>query len=98
LLFGLLAGAATPAAAPRRNGAEAATLREQLEAGLRARLRSDFVFIARVVQMVENDQLPLALVKSTFKWVRSRKRFERHLVPYFEEALRRRAAARGIRI
>jgi hypothetical protein len=46
--------------------------------------------------MVEDKQLPIELVKSTFEWVRRAKQHKRSLVPYFERALRLRAARLGI--
>jgi hypothetical protein len=71
-------------------------LKEQLENGLKARLPSEFAFIARVVEMVDKGQLPVALVKSTFEWTRRMKYYKRSLVPYFARSLRLRAARLGI--
>ncbi len=70
-------------------------LKDQLEKGLEARLPSEFAFLAKVVQMVENGTLPRSLVDSTFIWARRRpqRRFQ-----YFERALRVRASRLGIRI
>ena len=74
---------------------EVANLQDQLENGLQARLPGEFAFIARVVEMVEANQLPLELVKSTFQWARRKKPYP---FPYFERALRLRAAKLGIQI
>ncbi len=74
---------------------EVADLQDQLESGLRARLPAEFAFIRRVVNLVETDRLPLDLVVSTFQWARRHKRYP---FPYFERALRTRAARLGIAI
>ena len=73
----------------------AGDLKEQLEFGLRARRPSEFAFIQRVVTMVKANQLPEKLVKSTFQWARHKKPYP---FPYFERALRIRAAKLGIQI
>lgn len=70
-------------------------LKAQLEAGLKARLPREFAFISHVAQMVELGQLPRELVDSTFLWARPKKPYP---FPYFEAALRVRAAQRGISI
>jgi hypothetical protein len=82
----------------RTAAAKVADLKEQLEAGLKARLPADFAFIQRVVTMVENDQLPLELVKSTFQWARKKAKYRNYPFPYFERALRIRAGRLGIQI
>jgi hypothetical protein len=84
-------------AVPRTDasGVEVAGLRDQLAAGLRARLPSEFTFIAIVVDKVESNELPLDLVISTFQWARRKQPYP---FPYFEHALRLRAASRGIRL
>lgn len=73
-------------------------LKQQLEKGLRARRPVEFQFVALVVNMVENDTLPLALVKSTFLWARKKALTTQYPFPYFERALRERAAKEGINI
>ncbi len=73
-------------------------LKSQLENGLKARFPAEFAFIHTVVTMVENNQLPLDLVQSTFLWVRKNKYHKKYMVPYFERLLRSRAAERGITI
>ena len=72
------------------------TLRETLATGLKARLPREFQFIDRVVNMVQNNQLPLPLVQSTFLWARKKARFNRNPFWYFERGLRLRAAQVGI--
>ena len=77
---------------------EVTDLKLQLEKGLRARRPEEFKFVKLVVTMVENDSLPLPLVKSTFLWARKKAITTRYPFPYFERALRVRAAKQGIKI
>jgi hypothetical protein len=98
-LLGLAAGP-THLAAQQSNtstGVDGATvdLKIQLEKGLKARLPREFDFIAYVVGMVDNNQLPRDLVQSTFLWARVKKPYP---FPYFENGLRVRAARRGINL
>jgi hypothetical protein len=74
-------------------GVKSANLQQTLESGLRARRPEEFAFLRRVVTMVEQDQLPLNLVRSTFDWARHKRPFQ---YPYFERALKLRAARLGI--
>lgn len=76
-------------------GVQVANLKQQLEAGLRIERPQDFAFIDRVAVMVEDRQLPLDMVKSTFAWSRKK---EPYPFVYFERGLRARAAKRGIDI
>lgn len=78
--------------------AEVTDLKQQLEKGLKARRPEEFQFVDLVVTMVGNDTLPLDLVKSTFIWARKKALTTRYPFPYFERALRVRAAKRGIKI
>jgi hypothetical protein len=75
--------------------AQVADLQEQLEFGLKTRRPAEIAFIARVVTLVEQDRLPLALVKSTFQWARPK---QPRPFPYFERAMRIRAARIGVQI
>ena len=75
--------------------ARIATLKEQLESGLRARRPEEFAFINRVVTQVDNGQLPRSLVKGTFQWARRKKPYP---YPFFERALKIRAARLGIAV
>ena len=77
------------------SSAQVATLKEQLESGLRARRPQEFAFIQRVVTMVDRKQLPLKVVKSTFQWARRKKPYQ---YPFFERALKIRAARLGITV
>jgi hypothetical protein len=77
------------------SGLEVAGLKDQLSAGLRARLPSEFTFIAIVVDKVEANELPLDLVMSTFQWARRKRPYP---FPYFEHALRVRAENKGIQL
>ncbi len=77
---------------------EVTDLKQQLEKGLRARRPQEFAFVNLVVTMVADNELPLALVKSTFLWARKKALTTRYPFPYFERALRERAAKLGIEI
>ena len=70
-----------------------ASLKEELEVGLKARRPADFEFIATVVGKVALKELPLDLVKSTFQWARKKQPYP---FPFFERGLRLRAAQKGI--
>ena len=83
---------------PVDGGVQVANLQETLENGLKARLPQDFAFIEHVVGMVEDGELPIELVKSTFNWVREKRGNKTYLVPYFEQALKLRAAKLGITV
>jgi len=72
-----------------------ASLKDQLESGLKARQPQEFAFIARVVAMVEIGQLPYDLVQSTFMWARKKRPYP---FPYFRRALHIRAQERGIKL
>lgn len=87
----------TPHAASQVRAADV-SLQDTLEKGLKARLPADFEFVAHVVQLVDNGTLPYDLVLGTFDWVRKNRGQKTYLMPYFEQALRRRAAERGIQI
>lgn len=78
------------------NPDRAEELQEILDKGLKARLPEEFQFIARVVQLVEEKQLPESLVKSVFNW--ARKKNKRVPFPYFERAMRILAARYGVEI
>jgi hypothetical protein len=100
LISGLAILAAAPAAGQTAaeivsdgSGIEVAGLKDQLTAGLRARLPSEFTFIEIVIEKVEADELPLDMVMSTFLWARRKLPYP---FPYFEHALRLRAKNKGI--
>jgi hypothetical protein len=97
LLGSSLGGGALADGTVVRSGSDAsvevANLKDQLSFGLRARLPSEHAFIALVVERVESGKLPLEMVMSTFQWARRKRPYP---FPYFESALRLRAALKGI--
>ena len=68
-------------------------LQGQLEKGLKARRPVEFAYIAQIVQLVEDGDVPRELVDSTFVWAR-KKRTKR--LQYFQFALQARASQQGI--
>jgi hypothetical protein len=86
-----------PAAATRAadsGGATVPTLKDKLEKGLKARLPSEFAFIANVVNKVNDGTLPLSLVDSTFLW--ARKKSDDRPFQYFQHGLTLRAQKIGV--
>jgi len=78
------------------SGINVADLKDQLKNGLRVRRPADLAFIDKVVEMVEEGRLPIAVVKSSFQWARIKP--IRYPFPYFAKALRIRAGKLGIRL
>jgi len=78
------------------SGIQLPTLKQELEFGLRARLSHEFAFVNRVVKLVNQGKLSVAMVKSTFVW--SRRKNPYLPFPYFERGLRLRATRIGIDI
>jgi hypothetical protein len=76
-------------------GARVVALKDQLRTGLRTERPQDLAFIASVVDLVDSRRLPRDLVASTFVWARKK---QPQPFPYFERALRLRAAKLGITI
>ncbi len=74
---------------------ETPSLKDVLNAGLKARLPQEFAFTERVVRMVNRGQLPLDMVQSTFLWAQ-RKRI--HQYEYFEHGLKVRAEQAGTKM
>lgn len=72
-----------------------ATLKEQLNFGLKARRPQEFAWIESVVTMVEQGELPVKLVNVSFNWARKRGKYP---YQYFVRALRSLAARQGIDI
>lgn len=98
LLLGLglmIHGAGWPAQTAASEQALEIELRDLLNTGLRTRLPSEKEFVDRVVGLVQAKKLPLEVVIGTFLWARHRQPYP---YPYFERALRLRAARRGIAI
>ncbi len=75
------------------NGATLPTLKEQLETGLLARTPAEQAFVAKVVQLVDDGELPNSLVQSTFLYARKKLPYP---MPYFQRALKIRAKRVGI--
>ena len=69
------------------------TLKDKLEKGLKARLPSEFAFVANVVSKVNDGTLPLSLVDSTFLWARKK---PNHPFEYFQQGLTLRAQKIGV--
>lgn len=72
-----------------------ADLKTQLNSGLRCRRDSEFAFVAMIVQMVDNGDLSVVLVKESFQYARKKKPYP---FPYFERVIRIRAAEAGVTI
>lgn len=72
-----------------------ATLKEQLEFGLKARRPQEFAWIEMVVNMVDAGELPSKLVTVSFNWSRKQGKYP---YQYFVRALRILAARQGIDI
>ncbi|HEV2968363.1 MAG TPA: hypothetical protein VGY55_00140 [Pirellulales bacterium] len=69
------------------------TLKDTLDNGLKARLPSEFAFVAKVIAKVDDGTLPLSLVESTFLWAR---RKPDHPFQYFQQGLTLRAQKIGV--
>ena len=77
------------------SGLDISELKEQLIFGLRARSRHDRHFIDHIVAKVRAQELSMDMVESTFIWARRKQPYP---FPYFERALRIRAAEADIDI
>jgi hypothetical protein len=84
--------AADPPPALSGGGVSDLDLQGQLEKGLKARRPVEFAYIAQIITLVEDGDLPRELVDSTFVWAR-KKRTKR--LQYFQFALQARAAKLG---
>ena len=95
--YAALGVSSSTARAQQQNAVDAertgATLRELLEKDLRVRRPEEFAFINRVMQLVEEGELPEKMVYTTYLWAR---RKPRRPLQYFELALRLRADKLGI--
>lgn len=89
----LVASALAAGSSPGTPGGVQVDLKVRLEKGLRARLPSEFAFIAKVVSLVNEGELPLKLVDRTFLWARKK---PKNRVQYFKRALRILAARIGV--
>ena len=79
-----------------RGSGRVASLKDQLNAGLKARRAVEFKFIQDVVKLVEQRKLPVRLVVETFHYARQKP--TRYPFQYFQRALALRAARLGVRI
>jgi len=75
------------------NTAKKISLKTTLEKQLRARRKSEFAFIAKVVSLVEKKKIPLSMVNSTFLWARRKRPYP---MMYFEFAMKIRAKKIGV--
>ena len=92
-ILAVLAAGKVEAQVVTSGGIVVPTLKQQLETGLLARTPQEQDFVAEVVALVDSGDLPLSLVQSTFLWARRKRPYP---MPYFEHALKVRAAAMGI--
>ncbi len=78
---------------PEAGGVEQATLSERLRAGLKARTKSEFAFIDRVVVAVKAGKLPQRFVDRVFFWARKKaaeakpRSVQKRPMVYFQPAL-----------
>lgn len=87
--------AALRSQATRLRAAEVGDLKERLLVGLRPQLPAHREFVDRVVELVQQDRLPLDVVMQYLLWARKKKY---RPMPYFERALRDEAERRGVEI
>jgi hypothetical protein len=76
-------------------GVQGLDLKTQLEKGLRARRNVEFEYIAEIIELVEEGELPRELVTTTFVWaVRQPSR----QLQYFQFALQSRVRAAKLNV
>lgn len=92
-IVGLPALALTGALTNRAMAVTVATLKDQLEKGLRCRRPVEFAFVGKVIDLVNQRKLPVPLVTGTYDYARRKQPYP---FPYFEAALRARAAKIGV--
>jgi hypothetical protein len=78
------------------NADNIASLSDTLKSVLRARRPEEFAFIARVVDLVEQGQLPYDTVLAVMKYATGKR--ARIPYPYFEQGIRIKAAELGVEI
>jgi len=61
---------------------------EQLNAILKTRRDEEKEFIAKIVDLIEEDKLPRKVVDTSFKWVRNKRPGTPYPFVYFERVLR----------
>jgi hypothetical protein len=84
-----------PAPVAQAQAVDEPKLRDLLIYGLRVRRESDRKFVDRVVEMVEDGELPRSLVQRTFLWARKKPYYP---FQYFRRALVIQARDAGIDI
>lgn len=75
---------------------DVASLSDQLKSVLRARRPVEFEFIARVVELVDQGQLPYDMVIAVMKYATGKR--AKIPYPYFEQGIRIKAAELGVEI
>jgi hypothetical protein len=91
IVCGLLGGSAVvPALRADGSSTQVATLKDQLEKGLRARRQVEFQFLAVVLQRVQQNRINLETVQGTYRFVTRKYGDRKYLVPVFEQVLRNR--------
>ena len=106
LVFAFVAGLSVAGQLPATASAEGETegnikgLRNTLRVGLRARRDVEFQFIDKVVDHVKHDHLTRKMVLETYTWARKKVGLfrTRYPFPYFEAAMRKRAAGVGVKL
>ena len=99
LLQAVLSSAFLAALAPLASGQQSSpstgdvSLKDTLLFGLRPRTPAEKAFINTVVAKVTVGALPLELVIATFRWARPKQPYP---FPFFERAMRQRAAKVGV--
>jgi hypothetical protein len=88
------AGLAAPIFA-QQPGTGEGTLKDTLVFGLRPRQPADYAFIDTVIAKVDDKTLPLDLVIAIYRWSLSKKPYP---YPFFERALKVKAAALGVEL
>jgi hypothetical protein len=91
--FGISTASGAQQTSPALGKAASTTLKQTLEAGLKARRPQEFAFLATVAAKVEDGTLPRSLVESTFFWARRQGRYP---FIYFQAGLRERAKRIGV--
>jgi hypothetical protein len=76
-------------------GVFTADLKTRLEKDLRVRLPEDFKFVERVIELVENDTLPLKLVNRCYLWARKQSIYQ---FQHFQRAVRKQAREIGVEV
>ncbi len=95
LLSSNTALAASPPKPIDDGGVSKLDLKTQLEKGLKARRPVEFAYIAQIVKLVEDGDLPRSLVTSTFGWARKK---QNRQLQYFQFALQARAKHLDVRL